>query len=167
MRPMIRLLALCCLPCLGQAATLTVDITAIDVRGTGQNLGTVIISREETGLQLKPALHGLSAGSHGFHVHEKASCAPADKDGTAVAGLSAGSHYDPQQTGKHLGPEGQGHQGDLPVLLVASDGTATTPVISRKLRLEDLAGRSLIIHAENDNYGDQPGGARIACGIIH
>jgi Cu-Zn family superoxide dismutase len=52
-------------------------------------------------------------------------------------------------------------------LNVASDGTAATgSVVSHRLRLSDLHGRSLMIHADPDNYSDQPGGARIACGII-
>ncbi|NBS17255.1 MAG: superoxide dismutase [Cu-Zn] SodC2, partial [Gammaproteobacteria bacterium] len=133
---------------------------------TGQSLGTVAISQEASGLKFSPSLKGLKAGPHGFHVHDKANCAPADKEGSAVAGWSAGPHFDPGNTGKHLGPEGAGHQGDLPVLVAAADGSAIAPVISSKLSLKDLQGRSLMIHAENDNYGDQPGGARIACGII-
>jgi superoxide dismutase, Cu-Zn family len=55
------------------------------------------------------------------------SCDPADKDGEKVAGLGAGGHYDPQDTGKHLGPQSDdGHRGDLPVLIVGTDGTAAT-----------------------------------------
>ncbi len=33
------------------------------------------------GLLFTPALHSLSEGIHGFHVHEKGNCAPALKDG--------------------------------------------------------------------------------------
>ena len=166
MHLMIHSLLLMSLTFLAQAANFTAEITAIDALGTGQSLGTVAISQEASGLKFSPNLKGLKAGPHGFHVHDKANCAPADKEGSAVAGWSAGPHYDPGNTGKHLGPEGAGHQGDLPVLVAAADGSAITPVISSKLSLEDLQGRSLMIHAENDNYGDQPGGARIACGII-
>ena len=166
MHLMIRLLLLLSLPCLARAANMTAEITAIDVHGTGQSLGTVAISQEASGLKFSPNLKGLKPGPHGFHVHDKASCAPADKEGSAGAGWAAGPHYDPASTGKHLGPEGEGHKGDLPMLIVASDGSAIAPVIATKLALEDLSGRSLMIHAESDNYGDQPGGARIACGII-
>ena len=79
-----------------------------------------------------------------------------------------------------LGPEGQrqapgaeraGHQGDLPVLEVAPDGTAKSPVSAPKLSVADLSGHALMIHQGGDNYSDQPqplggGGGRIACGIV-
>jgi Cu-Zn family superoxide dismutase len=108
---------------------------------------------------------------HGFHVHEHAQCGPADKDGKMTAGHAAGSHFDPGKTGKHLGPYGDGHLGDLPPLYVDANGTATLPVLAPRLKLADLKGRSLMIHAGGDNYSDQPaalggGGARIACGVV-
>lgn len=42
--------------------------------------------------------------------------------------------------------------------------------MATRLRLADLAGRALMIHAGGDNFSDQPeknggGGARIACGV--
>lgn len=77
-----------------------------------------------------------------------------------------------QKTGKHHGPHAQGgHKGDLPPLVVNPDGTATLPVIAPHLKLRDLSGKALMIHAGGDNYSDQPaplggGGGRIACGVI-
>jgi Cu-Zn family superoxide dismutase len=107
----------------------------------------------------------------GFHIHENPSCAALEKDGKPVAGLGAGGHYDPTHSGKHAGPAGDGHAGDLPALSVAADGTATHTVIAPKLKIADIIGRAIIIHAGSDNYSDNPqplggGGARIACGII-
>ncbi len=52
------------------------------------------------------------------------------KDGKASAAESAGGHLDPQNTGKHEGPEGAGHLGDLPALVVNNDGKATDAVIT-------------------------------------
>ena len=78
----------------------------------------------------------------------------------------AGGHYDPDKTGQHKGPEGAGHKGDLPMLSVAADGTAREAIVSKRLRLDEVRGRALIIHAEADNYADQAGGARMACGVI-
>ena len=93
------------------------------------------------------------------------------KEGKAVAALAAGGHLDPSNTGKHEGPYGKGHLGDLPVLYVGADGKAMLPVLAPRLKVADLKGRSLMIHAGGDNYSDQPdklggGGARIACGVI-
>ena len=160
------LLTLLLWPFLSLANEATAEIHAIDEKGVGSSLGTIIISEIPEGVRLSPELHGLPPGQHGFHLHENASCEPGEKDGKVQAGLGAGSHYDPDKTGKHLGPNGQGHKGDLPVLSVSSEGLASAAVTSSRLRTSDLKGRSLVIHATQDNYGDQPGGARIACGII-
>ena len=89
----------------------------------------------------------------------------------SLAGLAAGGHYDPAHSGKHEGPAGDGHSGDLPALKVADDGTATTAVVAPRLKIADILNRSIMIHAGSDNYSDSPkplggGGARIACGVI-
>jgi len=93
------------------------------------------------------------------------------KDGKAVPALAAGGHYDPASTGKHEGPYGNGHLGDLPALYVAADGKATLPVLAPRLKVSDIKGRSLMIHAGGDNYSDAPAllggsGARVACGVV-
>ena len=85
---------------------------------------------------------------------------------------AAGGHFDPQHTGKHAGPQGNGHLGDLPVLQVAANGAATeTLTAPRIIDVGALRGKALMIHAGGDNYSDQPaplggGGARIACGVL-
>lgn len=149
----------------------TVEMHAIDAKGVGAKIGTIELKETSVGLMFFPNLKGLPAGERGFHVHETGNCGPAMKDGKSVAGLAAGPHFDPDGHGKHLGPKGQGHRGDLEVLKVAADGTATQPVISNRLKLKDIAGRSLMIHAGSDNYSDTPeplggGGPRIACGVV-
>lgn len=154
------------------AATATVPFNAITAEGVGAAIGTVEAMDSPQGLTLMPKLKGLSAGPHGFHVHEKPSCAPAEKDGKLLAGQGGGTHYDPKATGLHKGPQAtDGHLGDLPTLTVAADGTATAAVVAPRLTVADLRGRSLMIHANGDNYSDQPaplggGGGRIACGIV-
>ena len=82
-----------------------------------------------------------------------------------------GGHLDPQKTGKHGYPWGDGHLGDLPPLYVGADGVATQPVLGPRLKLGDLKGRSLMVHAGGDNHADHPaplggGGARIVCGVV-
>ena len=164
--PRYTLFVLLLWPLTSGAYEATAEIHAIDEKGTGALLGHIAVRQVPEGIQLSPDLHGLAPGQHGFHLHENASCEPGEKDGKVQAGLAAGSHYDPDKTGKHLGPEGQGHKGDLPMLMVSPEGNATTAVTSTRLRADDIKGRSLVIHAAPDNYGDQPGGSRIACGII-
>ena len=154
------------------ATPVSVKITLMTADGLGAAIGTVTLSDSDAGLVLTPALTGLPPGPHGFHIHTNPSCAPqVQSDGKSVAGMAAGGHYDPHGAGKHLGPEGQGHLGDLPVLIVAADGTAGRPMTAPHVKLSDISGRSLMIHAAGDNYSDDPkplggGGPRIACGVI-
>lgn len=145
---------------------LKVAMTLIDERGSSASIGSVQLSNTANGLLVTPSLTNLPPGAHGFHVHQFPDCGAAMKDGATVAGQAAGEHYDPTESGKHAGPDGKGHAGDLPRLMVAADGTATTAIVVSRLKLADVSNRSLIIHAEADDYGAAPGGARIACGVV-
>jgi superoxide dismutase, Cu-Zn family len=92
------------------AASETVTMTAIDANGIGKEIGTLRLSDTKAGLQITPRLADLPPGDHGFHVHVNPNCGPGNgPDGKPVAGMAAGSHYDPANTGKHLGPLGEGH----------------------------------------------------------
>ena len=150
---------------------ITVPVTAVNQNGLGANAGQVTITESTQGLVFTPKLTGLPAGLHGFHVHENPSCEPKEKDGKKVAALAAGAHYDPQKAGHHGAPWGDGHLGDLPALYVDTHGVATQPVLAPRLKLADVKGHSLMIHAGGDNHSDTPaplggGGARIFCGVI-
>ena len=154
------------------AETATVTMNAIDASGVGKGIGALTLSDTPQGLRIEAALTGLPAGQHGFHVHEKPDCgAGPGTGGQSEAGLAAGGHYDPTKTGKHLGPQGAGHKGDLPPLTVETDGSAKTALTAPHLKVADVKGRSFMIHAGGDNFADQPqplggGGARIACGVV-
>lgn len=153
------------------ADEVTIEMNAVDAQGVQESIGTVTVTDTGYGALFTPSLEGLTPGLHGFHVHENPSCAPADKDGTVVAGLSAGGHFDPFKTGKHKGPYGDGHLGDLPALYVDELGEATHPIMAPRVSVANLKGRSLMIHADGDNYSDDPkplggGGARAACGVV-
>ena len=159
--------------CAGTACAETVTMNMIDASGVGKVIGTVSLSDANEGLVVMPDLADLPAGDHGFHVHVNPNCGPgAGPDGQPAAGLAAGGHFDPANTGKHLGPRGEGHKGDLPVLRVDAGGTAATAVVVPHLKVADAKGRSIMIHAGGDNYSDEPkplggGGARIACGVVN
>lgn len=156
-----------------QAATVEVPVNSVSAEGIGQSVGTVTISETDYGLLFTPNLKSLPAGVHGFHIHEKGSCEPGMKEGKAVAALAAGGHFDPEKTGKHLGPYANGHLGDLPAVYAAADGTATYPVLAPRLKtIEQIKGLALMVHAGGDNHDDHPeplggGGARSACGVIN
>lgn len=150
----------------------TVKMQMIDGPSAGKALGDVVITPgyQGKGVVLATSLSGLPPGDHGFHVHQNASCGAAQKDGKMEPGEAAGPHYDPQSTGKHAGPKGGGHKGDLPVLKVSANGKAAENITVEGLTWAELKGRSLMIHAGGDTYGEPPanggGGTRIACGVI-
>lgn len=154
------------------AATALAEVHSIDAKGVGKAIGTISFSDSKEGLIIKPRLAGLPAGPHGFHVHEKGSCASGDQNGTKVPGLAAGGHFDPEKSGKHMGPGShEGHKGDLPTLEVNQAGKAMSPGLAPRLKVADLRGHAIIIHAGADNYADAPaalggGGARIACAVV-
>ncbi|HCD1255544.1 TPA: superoxide dismutase [Cu-Zn] SodC2 [Citrobacter amalonaticus] len=169
----LSLAVLTLLACAGaQAASEKVEMNLVTSQGVGQSIGEVTIAETEKGLEFTPDLKALPPGEHGFHIHANGSCQPAIKDGKATPAESAGGHYDPHKTGKHAGPDGEGHLGDLPVLVVNDEGKAIIPVTATRLKsLDDIKDKALMIHVGGDNMSDQPkplggGGARFACGVI-
>src|SRR5438105_14959571 len=139
------------------AAELRAEMRQAAPTGPGDALGTVTISDGAGGATIKTALKGLPPGPHGFHIHENGSCQPTTANNQPVPAGAAGAHLDPQHTGKHEGPEGNGHLGDLPALQVAGDGSATQTLTAPHIKdLTTLRGRSVVIHIGGDNYSDQP-----------
>jgi Cu-Zn family superoxide dismutase len=147
---------------------LSVEIPMYLTNEAHTSVGSITASDTKYGLMFTPKLsglaHDLGVGIHGFHVHEKASCAD--------MGMAAGGHLDPKKTKTHLGPYNpKGHLGDLPAVYIAADGNLSLPVVAPRLRVKDILGRSLMIHNGGDNYSDEPkplggGGPRMVCGVI-
>lgn len=157
--------------------SVTFDVNLISDKGVGKKIGTISASDTSNGfLALKFDLEPeLSIGGHGLHVHENGSCEAAEQDGKMVAGLAAGGHYDPAGMGKHLGPSGDGHLGDLPILYAQVNEDGAEPIVhtlvAPRLKLADVRGRAIVIHEGSDNFRDDPkplggGGARVACGVV-
>jgi Cu-Zn family superoxide dismutase len=128
--------------------------------------GLVMFHEMDGHLMAHALLSGLKPGAeHGFHIHEVGSCASVD-------GTSAGGHFNPD--GQPHGPQaGAHHAGDLPALKADANGkvdqkfTIDGPKISEGPA--SLVGRSVIVHAQPDDYTTQPtgnSGARLACGVI-
>jgi superoxide dismutase, Cu-Zn family len=157
-------------PALAEDAT--AEMHAVSAEGIGESVGTVELSDGDGGLTLAVDVQGLTPGEHGFHLHENGSCEPgANTEGQVTAAQAAGGHYDPDDTGAHAGPEGEGHKGDLPLIEVDSDGMAMEELTAPRLTVADARGKALMIHAGGDNYSDQPkplggGGGRVVCGLV-
>lgn len=156
------------------AKDIEIKVHQVDAQGTAAELGSIAVSETDYGLLFTPKLSDLTPGLHGFHVHQHPDCGPStNDDGKVVPAGAAGGHFDPTNTGQHLGPyDENGHLGDLPALYVDNEGHANTPVLAPKLTtFSDIQGRAIMIHAHGDNFSDNPnplggGGARMACGII-
>ena len=94
-------------------------------------------------------------GFFALHIHEGASCSGEGFPDT-------GSHFNPENTAHPL------HAGDLPPLLSA-DGNAYLAVLTSRFRVDDVIGRTVVIHSMPDDFRTQPAGdagEKIACGII-
>lgn len=152
------------------AESVKTPINKISDAGIEDEIGFITFTDGPEGMEMLVEVVGLAPGAHGMHIHEKGNCAPAQHDGKSVAGLSAGPHFDPDKSGTHQGPIAKGHKGDLPLVEANADGMVKQNAKAPNLKVADIKGRAVIIHAGGDNYSDKPalggGGARVACGVI-
>ena len=128
--------------------------------------GLVMFHERDGHLMVHARISGLKPNAeHGFHVHETGSCASTD-------GTSAGGHFNPD--GKPHGPQAAAHHaGDLPALKADANGMADARFTLTGPTVADgpasVVGRSVVVHAQPDDYSTQPtgnSGARLACGVI-
>ncbi|WP_159883630.1 superoxide dismutase family protein [Paenibacillus puerhi] len=146
---------------------------ALQVRllGTkGEALGQVLLTQESAGVRLLGEVQGLTAGEHGFHIHEQGACVAPDF-------TSAGGHFNPDGHDHGAESAGGAHAGDLPNLVADKQGKARIEVVAKAVTLErgkpnsllKEGGTSLVIHEKPDDYKSAPAGnagARIGCGVI-
>lgn len=158
--------------CYAHSDTNNISVQMKETTSPHTEIGIVKLHDTDNGLLVEASLKNLSPGEHGFHIHEYPNCnAGYDSNGNLIPAQKAGGHFDPEKTGKHLGPHSHGHKGDLLALHATSDGTVEVKFYRPNLTLNEIKNRSLIIHEGGDNYMDIPlplggGGKRIACGII-
>ena len=127
--------------------------------------GVVHFIQSQHGVRVLADVQGLTAGDHGFHIHQYG-------DSPAPDRTSAGGHFNPQDM-PHGGPQDQErHVGDLGNLTADASGAAhlerTDPLLSFS-GAHSIIGRGLIVHAEADDLTSQPTGAagpRVACAVI-
>ncbi len=94
----------------------------------------------------------------GFHIHQGSNCGGNMDDPFA----DAMSHYDPH------GCEHPHHAGDLPPLFENS-GLALFLFLTQRFSVDEVIGRTVIIHDRPDDFTTQPSGSsgtKIACGVI-
>jgi Cu-Zn family superoxide dismutase len=141
------------------------EATIIDAAGA--EIGFAKFTQDGTGVvHVNVKVSGLSAGLHGVHIHETASC---EHTATTVFG-GAGLHYSPAD-GAHAN-----HRGDLPNLVVNDDLQGRLNTTTDKVTLSDgsttvfdFDGSAIVIHADEDDFGpvaNGNSGPRVACGVI-
>lgn len=123
---------------------------------------------EGGGVRVTGFITGLTPSTaQAIHVHEVGDCS--GKDGTR-----AGEHFNPGNNPHGAPTDTAHHLGDMSNLRADSSGTANVDQLIAYATLHDasvndLIGRSVIVHAQRDDYVSQPAGdsgARVACGII-
>ena len=148
-------------------AVTTAYATLVDAAGGTR--ATATLTQVSGGVTVSIAATDMAAGTYGAHVHTVGRCDPPDF-------ASAGSHWNPEgrQHGKE-NPQGP-HKGDLPNLMVGTDGRGSLEYViagaslsTGRDRLLDEDGAAVVIHAAPDDYRTDPtgnSGARVACGAI-
>lgn len=115
-----------------------------------QECGCVLVVAKVSGLPTDS-----KTGFFAMHIHQGDTC--------AGEGFSAtGGHYNPEERMHPM------HSGDLPPLLLCRGG-AYMAVRTARFCVEEIIGRTVVIHAGTDDFRSQPAGnagTKIACGVI-
>ena len=120
--------------------------------------GTVRFFQRSDGTMIEAEVEGLpqtQTGFFAFHIHAGGNCG-----GEKFS--NSGSHFNPGGTAH------PNHAGDLPPLL-SDHGKAYLKVLTGRFRVEEVIGKTVIIHSDPDDFHTQPAGnpgKKIACGVI-
>ena len=129
--------------------------------------GTMTFTANAASVRLNISIANVPPSSvHGFHIHAGTSCGP---DGTA-----AGDHWNPMNVAHGEWSEGVHHLGDIGNIDARLDGTGADEIMTDLWTvgtgsMDDVVGRTAVLHANADDYVTQPNGntgAPIACGVI-
>lgn len=148
---------------------------AVAVFETPQVKGEVCFYQKKGGVEIQYVFTRLPPGQHGFHIHRAG-----DLRGEGCKG--ACDHWHKGKATQHGGPpthKGPRHTGDLGNLSMEKEGKSYDDVrglmFLKSVFVEELYGRSVIVHADEDDYGRGAhddskttghSGARIACAVI-
>jgi Cu-Zn family superoxide dismutase len=152
--------------CATQPASGPAAVAQLEAKSGSTVTGTVSFTPAGQKVRLDARVAGLTPGEHGFHVHESGDCSAADAS-------SAKGHFNPaaKPHGHYGGMEH--HTGDMPNLVADAGGNAKLSVELDLITITEgptgILNRSVVIHADPDDYKTQPAGnsgKRIACGTI-
>lgn len=127
--------------------------------------GTVRFYSTHSGVIVAAEINGLPAPEakcaspiFGFHIHGGNSCSGTEADEFA----NAGTHYNPNECPHPF------HAGDLPPIF-GNDGYALMLFLTNRFTVDEIIGKTIIIHSSPDDFTTQPSGnagTKIACGEI-
>ena len=139
---------------------------AVAVIATSKLDGVVVFRQKADYVLITINVKGLKKNAkHGFHIHEAGDLREGCK--------SCCAHYNPTNT-THSGLDG-GHAGDLGNIKTDTQGICNMSIKTDKFIVDEIIGRSIIIHEDEDdlglgNFEDSSttghSGARIACSVI-
>jgi len=116
----------------------------------------VLVTAEIYGL---PSEHNLCGNrTFGFHIHTGTKCSGTINDEF----MNTMGHYNPYKC------EHPHHAGDLPSL-IENNGNAYMTVLTNRFTVEEIIGKTVVIHGMPDDFKTQPAGnsgEKIACGKI-
>lgn len=145
---------------------------AVAVFDTSTVKGTVICKPAGIyAVKLFVTFTALPPGKHGFHIHESG-----DLRGEGCKGACAHYHRGkPSNHGDEPGTRRERHTGDLGNVELPSTGPFEKTYVLKGVKIQDLWGRSCIVHADEDDLGlgeyedsqtTGHSGARLACAIF-
>lgn len=140
---------------------------AAEIRGYTDTAiaGTARFEENGDSLLVTAEIHGLAANqAYGFHVHEFGDCSAPE---------ASGSHFHPAEPHGNPLDSGVHHRGDLPNVMTDEAGVGRLVFMTGDIDLgssdRSVVSRSVVLHANPDDYVTQPAGGtgdRIACGVI-
>lgn len=142
---------------------------AVAVFATPNIKGEVVFTHIPNGVKVNANFTELPKGKHGFHIHKAG-----DLRGEGCKGACEHFHLGPAANhgGPPTGKHGERHTGDLGNIEGPKD---KVDYVLKNVSIEDLWGRSVIVHADEDDLGRGPfedslvtghSGARIGCAVI-
>lgn len=96
----------------------------------------------------------VSSDFYAMHIHQYGNCSGSFE--------KTGSHFNPTNA---FHPE---HAGDM-IPLLGNQGYAWTSFYDKRFAIDDIIGKSVVIHSKRDDFTTQPAGdsgEKIGCGII-
>lgn len=169
--------------------SLVVKMARIDEGAEGKQIGSISIEQTPEGVKFSASMNALPEGPYAAHIHEYANCGSGDGAPGSLAGGHYGHHahahgamasdaagqqdqVDHAAMGHAMPMEGMADsaetgglpRGDLPPFIFDASEVSTTELVHEPLVLDEIRGRSLMLHVGADVDGKS--GPKIACGII-